>query len=253
MQFRHYLRATAKLTRLVSVTTAFTIATNLRARNLSESERWHYRAERQTEGCKILCRIMDVRVRCEGDVEADGMVVSNHFGILDPLVLATAMPMAFVAKAEIEKWPFVGWVTRAMGVFFVHRNRSARTTDFVDQVRDRIEAGVRVTVFPEGTTSQRPEVQPFKTGAFAAVADREIRITPVHLSVVTVDGRPLDDEGRDKVVWAESPRSFMEQFMLLLSMEEATFQIRIGAPVSARGLGRKELATVLRERVSELA
>lgn len=253
MQPTDYLRATAKLTRLVTVTTAFCITTNLRARRLPEQQRRRYRAKRQTQGCKILCRIIGVRVEHEGDASGGGMVVANHFGILDPLVLATAMPMAFVAKEEIQKWPFVGWVTQAMGVFFVHRSRTARTTDFIDQVRDRIEAGVRVTVFPEGTTSQTPEVQPFKTGAFAAVANRDVEITPVHLSVITVDNRPLDEEGRDKVIWAESPRSFMEQFVLLLSMKEATFRIRIGEAVSARGMNRKQLAADLRNRVSELA
>jgi lyso-ornithine lipid O-acyltransferase len=204
-------------------------------------------------GCRILCRMLGVRVEAPQANADVGMIVANHFGIIDPLVLASKMPVAFVAKAEIERWPFVGWVTRTMGVIFVHRDRVKRTTDFVEQVRQRMSDGVTVLVFPEGTTSQSDEVQAFKTGSFAAIEQEPVQVTPLHLSVRTVNGRPLDEDGRDYVVWAQSPRSFMEQFFHLLSMREATFVVRIGEPVDAHDYKRKELAVELRNRVARLA
>jgi lyso-ornithine lipid O-acyltransferase len=248
------LRAASKFFRLIGAAIPYCIVTNYKARRLPPEEQPYFRALRQMEGCGILCRIIGVRTRMSGDVAGRGkMLVCNHFGILDPLALASRMPVAFVAKSEIEKWPFVGWVTRAMGVIFVHRDRSARTTDFVEQVRERLASGTSVLVFPEGTTSSSDEVQPFKTGTFAAVAKRDHDVVPVYLRVTTVDDRPLDDEGRDKVVWAQSPRSFLEQFFLLLSMHESTFAIDLGNPIPVAGRNRKELATIAHQHVSALA
>jgi lyso-ornithine lipid O-acyltransferase len=254
MTFGDRLRASWKLVQLVIVTVAYCVATNLRALLISPAHRPRFRAERQRFGCSMLCRIIGIRVTINRlPTDGAGMIVSNHFGILDPLVLASRLPVAFVAKSEIERWPFVGWVTRTMGVIFVHRDRAHRTSDFVEQVRQRIDDGVQVLVFPEGTTSHNMEVRRFKTGAFAAIAGRDTDVTPAHLSVVTVDSRPLDDHGRERVVWADSPRSFMEQFFLLLSMREATFHIVVGEPVSAATRNRKRLAEELQDLVTRLA
>lgn len=248
------VRATAKFVRLIVRTIVYGIATNHKARRLPKDERPAFRAHRQMVGCALLCDIIGVRADLRGRVdEGDQMIVCNHFGILDPLVLASRMPVAFVAKAEIERWPFVGWVTRTMGVIFVHRDRVHRTTDFVEQVRERLDDGVNVLVFPEGMTSDSSEIRPFKTGAFAAIAHRQVSLLPAYLTVRTVDGRPLDDAGRDKVIWAQSPRSFVEQFYLLLSLKEATFTIDIGEPLIDIDADRKTLAREMHRRVARLA
>src|SRR5690606_38040356 len=79
---------------------------------ISGREALHWRDQRRRIGCRLLCRILAVQGRIEGDLpDHRGMlVVSNHFGVLDPIILASEIPAAFVGKAELRKWPFIGWV-----------------------------------------------------------------------------------------------------------------------------------------------
>ena len=49
-----------------------------------------------------------------------GLVVANHLSYLDIVILSAAMPCFFVAKAEIDDWPFFGKAARTGGTLF-HR------------------------------------------------------------------------------------------------------------------------------------
>src|SRR5579871_4350793 len=44
----------------------------------------------------------------EGNSPACGLVVANHLSYLDIVALSAAMPCFFVAKAEVDRWPFFG-------------------------------------------------------------------------------------------------------------------------------------------------
>ncbi|RMH67546.1 MAG: 1-acyl-sn-glycerol-3-phosphate acyltransferase [Bacteroidetes bacterium] len=251
------LRRVSRLIRMFFVTLVYTARQAWRLRRMPEAERARYQALRQTNGCRKLCRILNVHVTCTGTVPRDEamLIVCNHIGMLDPFALATQMPVAFVAKAEMASWPFAGWVCRVMGILFVDRNRRTRTNDFVARVRRRMADGVHVLVFPEGTTNGEPELLPFKTGAFEAVAGLdEAHVLPCYLHVVAVNGRPADDPAvRNHVVWAGGSQSFGEHAWHLLGLERVDLEVRVGTPVPVAGRSRKELAQDLHARVTALA
>ena len=56
-----------------------------------------------------------------------GLLVCNHLSWLDVLVLQSLLPVAFVAKAEVRRWPLVGYLAQACATVVVDR-RSARST-----------------------------------------------------------------------------------------------------------------------------
>lgn len=232
-----------------------TLYTAVAVRRRPPERRAAFRAHRQHVGCRRLCEILGVRVTVEGDLPGhDGMlVVCNHFGVLDPLVLASRLPVAFVGKAGIRQWPFVGWVCATMGVIFVERERRSATASFVEQVRARMADGVDVLVFPEGTTTRGRTVRPFKTGAFAAVAGTDGRVLPLFLDARTVEGRPAVGAERERVVWAEGSPSFLVHFWHLLGLRRVHMVLRVGPPVSADGHDRKALARALHACVHRLA
>jgi 1-acyl-sn-glycerol-3-phosphate acyltransferase len=43
------------------------------------------------------------------------MLVSNHVSWLDIFALNSAIPMRFVAKSEIRRWPLIGWLSAKTG------------------------------------------------------------------------------------------------------------------------------------------
>ena len=48
-------------------------------------------------------------------------MISNHLSYIDIVVFAALHPCVFVSKAEIEKWPVVGWMTTMAGTVYVAR------------------------------------------------------------------------------------------------------------------------------------
>ena len=100
------------------------------------------------------------------------LLVANHFnGFVDPLVIAAAIGRLprFIAKGDLRRVPLVGQVLRAAGVVFVRRPGDAtgpasNDVAFAECHRALTERDV-VAIFPEGTTHDRPRIDPIKTGA----------------------------------------------------------------------------------------
>ena len=222
---------------------------------MSEREALHFRAQRQRIGCRLLCRILGFQVRIEGDLpDHRGMlVVSNHFGVLDPIILASEIPAAFVGKAELRKWPFIGWVALTHGLLLVDRERRTTVSQFTEEVRRRLDAGVHVLVFPEGTTSPDENLLPFKTGAFEAVSGVEdAYILPVYLAVDAVNGRQAVGPVRKQVVWSDPNLPFLKHAWDVAGLRSIQMSIRVGRPIRTSGRDRKSLAQVAQDAVEAL-
>lgn len=257
---RRKLRQMRRLFRLFTATITHTLYLSAAVRRRPLAERAVYRARHQEAGCRLLCRIMGIRVTVAGafpegpSPQGSGrLLVCNHIGLLDPIVLASQMPVSFAGKAEIARWPLLGWVTREMGVFSVERERRALAGAFVDQVQERLAQGVDVLVFPEGRTSRGPSVLPFKTGAFAAVAGAERgAVIPLYLRPRMVDGRPAVGADFEQVTWADSQQTFAEHVWHVLGLKCIHYEIRVGTPIATRGRDRKELTARAHQAVVAL-
>ena len=72
-----------------------------------------------------LCWTFGVRIR-PGSIlpPAPLLVVANHSSWLDILVLSSLGHLHFVSKAEIAKWPLIGFVASTAGVIFHARGSS---------------------------------------------------------------------------------------------------------------------------------
>ncbi len=100
------------------------------------------------------------------------LLVANHFnGFVDALVIMSVLPRAprLVAKASLGQLLPARWLAGAMGVVFVRRRvDSAGPLDNDSAFRECHAALVKrdmVAIFPEGTTHDRPRIDPIKTGA----------------------------------------------------------------------------------------
>ncbi|MGI9175717.1 MAG: lysophospholipid acyltransferase family protein [Rhodothermales bacterium] len=253
-------RQAGRLARLFAATVTRTLYLSVSARRQPADKRLIYRARRQETGCRLLCKIAGIRVTVHGSLpESDTpagrgrLLVCNHIGALDPIVLASRMPVSFAGKAEIAQWPFVGWVTREMGVFSVERDRRTSTGEFVERVQERLQRGVDVLVFPEGQTTRGASVLTFKTGAFAAVAgDEQGTVIPLCLLPRSVEGRPAIGTDLESVTWADTPQTFAEHVWHLLGLRYVHYDIHIGEPITTAGRDRKELAQVAHHAVEAL-
>ncbi|MEI4486504.1 lysophospholipid acyltransferase family protein [Frigidibacter sp. MR17.14] len=122
-----------------------------------------------TQGvCRGSLAILGIRLRITGrPMRQHGALVANHAGWLDIYTLNACDRIYFISKAEVARWPGIGWLARATGTLFITRDpREARAQQ--DLLEHRLRAGHRLLFFPEGTSTDGRRVLPFKTTLFAA-------------------------------------------------------------------------------------
>ncbi len=116
------------------------------------------------------------------------LVVGNHMSFLDVLVLSRAAPMVMVAKREIGDWPLVGRVARRTGTLLIDRGRWSELPAMVEAIGGELRRGLRVQVFPEGTTRCGWAMDPFRRAAFQAAIDAAVVVSPVTLQYADAGG-----------------------------------------------------------------
>ncbi len=109
------------------------------------------------------------------------MLVSNHVSWLDIYVINAWRPTPFVAKAEIARWPVVGFLATAIGTVFIQRERRGDAKRIVDQLSNVLQAGGLICLFPEGTTGDGRTVMPFHANIFQAAVAAGAPVQPVCL------------------------------------------------------------------------
>ncbi|HLU12677.1 MAG TPA: 1-acyl-sn-glycerol-3-phosphate acyltransferase, partial [Arenimonas sp.] len=94
---------------LVSLPATLLLINPLSARIELRGERLDHRAIRWWSG--MLLRIFGFRVRRYGTpLPGAVMFVANHVSWIDIELMHSQRMMGFVAKAEIARWPLVGWL-----------------------------------------------------------------------------------------------------------------------------------------------
>ncbi|MDX6604021.1 MAG: glycerol-3-phosphate dehydrogenase [Solirubrobacterales bacterium] len=87
-----------------------------------------------------------------------GMIVAaNHRSFLDPFVIGACLPwrrpMNYVAKVELFRRPWQGWILSRLGAFPIRRGESDEES--METARLVVERGGAICMFPEGTRIRR--------------------------------------------------------------------------------------------------
>jgi len=116
----------------------------------------------------VLCLgLAGLRIRVRGQPIQAGALVANHCSWLDILVLRSVRLIYFVSKAEVARWPGIGFITRVTGTIFIERQRSAAKEQEA-LLRSRIAHDQLLCFFPEGTSTNGQVLLPFKSSLFSA-------------------------------------------------------------------------------------
>ena len=109
-------------------------------------------------------RIAGARVTRTGTpMRRDVVYISNHVSWIDILAIAGQSGSAFVAKAEIQTAPVVGWLASLNRTIYVSREDRGGVAEQIDRLREALSEAWSVTIFPEGTTNDGVSLLPFKS------------------------------------------------------------------------------------------
>lgn len=152
------------------------------------------------------CRILGFRIRVIGTPtnERPVLYAANHISYIDITVLGSVIPGSFVAKSEVARWPFFGWLAKLQRSVFVDRRVRSIATQR-EAIGKRLAAGDALILFPEGTSGDGNRVLPFKSALFGAARQGEgvgpVTVQPVSLAYTRLDGIPIGRLYRPFFAW----------------------------------------------------
>lgn len=137
-----------------------------------------------------LLRILGIRLKADGvpDQARPLMIVSNHVSWLDIFALNAVLPVRFVAKSEIRRWPAIGWLSARTGTLFIERGRRRDAARVGGLVTEVMRDGDVVAVFPEGTTTDGSQVLRFHSSLLQPALTAGAGVQPVSLRFERSDG-----------------------------------------------------------------
>ena len=188
---------------------------------------------------------MGVQIKVHGKIPSGGLIVANHVSYVDIVALSAVATCAFVSKKEVARWPIFGLYARCGATIFVDRERRGAVADVAEEMRGRLDAGVPLTLFPEGTSTGGSDVLPFRSSLFEPVAELGCPVTACALHY-TLDGGSVADE---VAYWRDM--TLAPHLLNLLGKTGVTLDIHFG-PSSRRTGDRKTLARDLHAEVRAL-
>lgn len=111
------------------------------------------------------------------------VLASNHRSYADPPLLATRLRgqhCVFMAKEELFRNKFFGWLIRKLGAFPV--TRGAGDNGVIETAEQYVRSGRVLMIFPEGTRSKDGRVGRGKTGVALIAAQTGAPVVPVGIT-----------------------------------------------------------------------
>nr|VFK03052.1 MAG: 1-acyl-sn-glycerol-3-phosphate acyltransferase [Candidatus Kentron sp. H]VFK03293.1 MAG: 1-acyl-sn-glycerol-3-phosphate acyltransferase [Candidatus Kentron sp. H]VFK06070.1 MAG: 1-acyl-sn-glycerol-3-phosphate acyltransferase [Candidatus Kentron sp. H] len=175
-----------------------------------------------------LAKVCSLTYRIEGKENipaTPGVVLCKHESAWETLVLqAIFQPQVWVLKRELMWIPFLGWALAVLRPIAIDRTSTHRAlTQVVRQGHNRLEAGIWVTMFPEGTRVAPGETENYFSGG-ALLAKRSGR-----------DALPVAHNAGD--FWPR--RGFIKK--------PGTIHMVIGPKIESKGRSAVEINTLAKE------
>jgi 1-acyl-sn-glycerol-3-phosphate acyltransferase len=178
----------------------------------------------------VLARLCGLKFTVEGREripEGAHIVMSNHTSAWETIAQFVIFPPhVWVLKRELLWIPFVGWGLKLLRPIAINRGEGHRAVNqVVEQGKARLEEGLWVIVFPEGTRVVAGETKKFGfSGALLATATGKLLVPLSH------------NAGR---FW---PRRGIVK-------KPGTVQVVIGEPIAADGKNPRQLTDEVRRAV----
>lgn len=191
-----------------------------------------------------LADILGVRITVSGHRPTPpALLASNHVSWLDIVVLGGLTHTDFLSKAEVRRWPVVGWLAARSGTLFIRRGQG-ETGAINGRIAERLREDGLMTLFPEGTTTDGSEVRPFFSRLFAAAIDTGTDVVPVTLR--------YHIEGEfDPIAPYTDHQSLAANLHGLMGRAKTQVHVVFGEPITLRDHTRREVAELARKQIRD--
>ncbi|MBI1423951.1 MAG: 1-acyl-sn-glycerol-3-phosphate acyltransferase [Gammaproteobacteria bacterium] len=189
----------------------------------------------------MLCGI-DYKVEGQEHIQAPAIIFSKHQSTWETYILQLIFPpISFVFKSELLWLPFFGWGLAAMKPISIQRGTGKKAVQQLVQggIR-RLQEGLSVVIFPEGTRTQATGPGRYRIGGAVLAAESGYPVIPVahnagefwrrkgfikRPGVITVRvGPPIETKGKKPEAILEEARQWIETQMPQITQGQYTAQ-----------------------------
>ncbi len=130
-----------------------------------------------------ILNLLRVKVSQSGAPAPSGVVlVGSHVSYVDIPLLMSLVPVNFLAKSELQKWPIFGQGMKAAGTHFVDRSSKMSRGAAGDLMAVSMkQTGRNVCLFPSGTTTVDESVA-WRHGIFHTAKKHDLPVQPFRLT-----------------------------------------------------------------------
>lgn len=193
------------------------------------------------------------------------VIAANHVSWTDIPVIGSRCDITFIAKADMQGWPLVGWLASLQRTIFVERERKRTSGVQAGEIALRLAADEAVVLFAEGTTGDGNSVLPFKSTLFGAATKAisdgsvdKVYIQPLAIAYTRFHGLPMGRQHRTRTSWI-GDEALAPHAAALLRQGAVDVELRFGEPIEfCAGDDRKaatrraeaEVKTLLRDALA---
>jgi lyso-ornithine lipid O-acyltransferase len=176
--------------------------------------------------CRAVMAALNIGCLTEGQPPVRGLIVANHLSYLDIVIFSGIMPCFFVAKAEVGRWPFFGWLARAGGTLFLDRTSLFDANRVAAQMSARLEHPVPALLFPEGTSTDGSEVLRFHSRLIQPATQMSAPIAAAAIRYKIMDSLAAENPERELCWYGDA--GFLTHLWKVLGMRQCEAIVRFG-------------------------
>ena len=206
---------------------------------------------------RFMLALLSVRVAVTGPSPENGrkrgtLLVCNHVSWFDVSLIGAILPVSFMAKSEVKKWPFFGQLAWLNNALFITRRIGRHTLQESRALAARLARGDMVVLFAEGTSSDGMRVLPFKPSFLSVLEDnRAFSVQAMSLAYTRRHDMALGRRQRMAYGWF-GDMTLMPHFLYIFAGAPLTVEVLFheALPRNSRQ-NRKAMARALHAQVSE--
>ena len=207
-------------------------------------------SQRTIDWFKTCTRILGIQIHTSGiPLTQRTLFVCNHISWLDIPVTGQLIPVHFLSKSEVKKWPVIGWLATRSGTLYLNRGSRHSTEEANKVMATTMEKGNNCLLFAEGTTTDG-NIRKFHSRLIQSAIDAHAMIQPVAIYYpVSLANSGEKQLNPDTLFIGDT--SIGESADLILRASSIHAEVHFLEPISSAGRTRDELAQHCFEKVCE--
>lgn len=171
--------------------------------------------------CDWANKLFGVKLIVHGNISLQEtfLYVSNHRSFYDPVAFLSRYIANPVSKAEVSKYPVIGWGTNLTEVLMLDRNAKEERNKIKNRISEALSSGTSILIYPEGTTVDTNFTGYFRKGAFESTVRARTRVLPVAMEYPNKDH-----------YWINRPLYTQFIFQMILQ-KDRTIYVSVGKPI----------------------